>query len=439
MRPQPDRGPWAAPILLMAAYSLSWTDRILPAIMVEPMKASLGASDTELAMLTGFAFALSHATLSLPLSWLADYGDRAVLIALGVLVWSLMTAACGVAPDFRTLFIFRMGVGLGEAVLLPAAYSLIADLFSREDRPKAIMLFVLGWPIGSALAFAGGGSLLGYFESGSPAVLGGIEAWRATFLIVGAAGVVIAMLMMLLPEPRRRQGQFSKAERTEEAMASTGEFLVYLRRASFFLVPLIIAVTMLNMFANGFMTWIAPLFERRFGWATPAVGAALGPTVLITGLVGAPLGAWLIATVGRWRRQDGAVTVLALVSGLMLPLAALSPLAASGVAALAGISFVLTMAAVGGVAAPAAVVNSAPPAMRARVFAVYLVIANLLGSGGGALVYALSTDYLFGDATKLHLSMATVSAALLALALLLLMVADGRYHRVMRLSGEAPQ
>ncbi|MDT9600492.1 MFS transporter [Sphingosinicella rhizophila] len=431
------RPPWAAAFLLMVAYALSWTDRTLPAILIEPMKASLDASDVQLALLTGFAFALCHATLAVPFSWIADRWDRAKLIMIGIIVWSALTIACGFAPDFETLFVARMGVGLGEAVLLPAAYSLISDRFSREDRPRALMIFVLGMSIGSATAFLGGAALHDYFRDSAPAWIGGLDPWRAVFVCVGAAGFAVAALMLLLPEPRRH-GARSRAEGEKaEPAADTRAFLAFVGKAASFLVPLVVAVTLCNLFVNGYVGWLAPLFSRSYGWSLPQIGSAIGIASLAAGVAGAPLAAWAMGVIGKRRHRDAAVTVLVLAVAGMLPFAALSPLAPAGGLAFAGIFVALTLTSFAAVAAPAAIVNSAPVSMRARVSAVYLLIANLVGSGFGMTVFALATDHVFRDPGKLYLSLASVSALLLGVAFCCLVLADRRYERVMRMSGEA--
>lgn len=431
------RSAWLAAGLLMLAYTLSWMDRSLPAILIEPMKRDLVATDTQLALLTGFAFALCHATLTVPLSWLADRWDRARLIMLGVLVWSAMTFACGFAPDFKTLFLARMGVGLGEAVLLPAAYSLIADLFPREQRPKALMIFVVGSPIGSALALSAGGNLYGYFDSTAPGWIGGLSAWRATFATVGVLGIFVALLMLALPEPRRRRAGMAAVPPPAEK-GDTAAFLAYLRAASFFLVPVITGITLFNLFVNGFFAWLPPLFARSFGWTLPTVGSALGTAVLVTGLFGAPLGAFLAGAVSRWRQRDAAVTVMLLAAAVIAPFAVFGPLAGSSGLAFAGVTITLVFTFAASVVAPLTVVNSAPAPMRARVSAIYLLIANLVGSGGGATLFALSTDYLFRDPARLGESMALVSALLLGSIVLFLFIAQRRYDRALSLSGEPP-
>lgn len=429
------RRAWLGAFLLMVAYALSWADRNLPAILIEPMRSSLGVSDTQLALLTGFAFAVCHATLAVPAGWIADKWDRGKLIMAGILVWSLMTAACGFAPNFSILLICRMGVGVGEAVLLPAAYSLLADMFPREERPKALMIFVLGSPIGSALAFAGGGALHGYFAQ-SPVATGGLEPWRATFVVVGLLGVLVAASMPLLPEPRRNGKGVSAPPPTPAASADTTQFVRYLRAASFFLLPFVIGVTLFNVFMNGFVSWLAPLFVRTYQWTLSEAGGAVGSAILVTGLIGAPIGAALSRLIGRRREQDASVIVLILSAAGLLAFASISPLASTGETALAGIVVALAFAMIATVVAPAAILNCAPSNMRARVSAIYLLIANLIGSGAGPAIYAMSTDFVFRDPGRLYLSMSWVSAALLGTTLAFLLLSQRRYGRAIRLADQ---
>lgn len=437
VRPARSWARWGAAGLLMIAYALSWADRTLPAILIEPMKQSLQVNDTQIALLTGFAFALCHATLALPFSWVADRWDRARLITIGIVIWSCLTAACGIAPDFWTLFVCRMGVGLGEALLLPAAYALIADLFTREERPRALMIFVMGSQIGTAAALAGGGALHGWFQAAAPAWIGGLEPWRAVFVVVGLIGLLVAALMLLLPEPRRKGSRLGAEADAQVPSATTGEFLAYLRKAAFFLVPLVGAVTLGNLYVNGFGAWLPPLFVRSYGWSLAEVGSALGLAILVTGTLGAPLAALMAGLLERWRKRDAAVTVLLVAFCGVLPLSVLSPLASQGGLAFAGIVTALLLTMFASVVAPTAIVNSAPASMRARVSAIYLLIANLVGSGFGATTYALATDYVFRDASKLYLSLSVVSGVLLSVSILLLIVSDRRYDRILQLSGEA--
>jgi MFS family permease len=198
---------WYVVIVLMVIYTLSFIDRQILAFLVGPIRADLQISDTAIGLLGGFAFAIFYTLLGLPMGWLADRKSRRGLIAIGLVFWSLMTALCSLARSFGTLFAARIGVGVGEATLTPAAFSLIADYFPREKLARALSVYSMGILIGSGLAFIVGGAVV-QAMNGMPAlqvpVLGTMAPWRLTFLIVGLPGLAIALLLLTVREPVRR-------------------------------------------------------------------------------------------------------------------------------------------------------------------------------------------------------------------------------------------
>ncbi|MFM7708352.1 MAG: MFS transporter, partial [Gammaproteobacteria bacterium] len=158
---------WFAVGVLLAAYSISFLDRLILTLIVQPLKADLGISDTEFGLLQGPAFALFYATMGLPLGWLADRVNRVRLMALAILFWSLMTFLSGLATDYWHLLICRFGVGFGEAALVPAAVSLLADLFPPQRRALPVSVFTAGLAVGSGLALYLGGSFIAFDEQGA--------------------------------------------------------------------------------------------------------------------------------------------------------------------------------------------------------------------------------------------------------------------------------
>jgi MFS family permease len=434
---QADVRAWAATVVLMLVNLVAWLDRSLPNILIEPIKHDFSLSDTQLALITGLAFSLCQATLTLPLSWLADRWDRVWLIALGILVWSSMTFASGYASGFGNLFLFRMGVGLGEAVLLPAAYALIADYFPPDVRPKALMVFVLGGPIGSALAFFLGGRLQSGLPEGAFAFLHLETPWRGTFALIGLAGVVVGLVTLLLPEPRRRLRRSYDARAGEPRHVTSGSVhmvLRYVREAAFFFVPFLCGATLYSMLTIGYVAWLAPFFARTYGWSPALIGSRVGLVTLSAGLIGAPLGAWAAVRLSKHRARDSVVRVLFLTALFACPLAAVAPLLPSGVAAyiVIWISFILIVSA--SAVIPAALVNGAPVLIRARVVAAYLFVGQFVASACGPTSYALATDYLWRNPARLNWSMALVAALLGAGAVILLRIADRRYDAVLRLA-----
>ena len=160
-------GGWFAVGVLLAAYTVSFLDRQLLTLLVQPIKADLGLSDTQIGILQGPAFALFYATMGLPLGWLADRVNRVYLMSVAIAFWSLMTFLCGFATDYTHLLLARFGVGFGEAALVPAAVSLLADLFKPERRALPVSVFTCGLAVGSGLALMLGGSFIAFAKSKS--------------------------------------------------------------------------------------------------------------------------------------------------------------------------------------------------------------------------------------------------------------------------------
>ena len=191
-------------ILLTVAYVFSFVDRYILGLLIEPIKADLGLSDTQIGLLLGPAFAIFYATMGLPLGWLADRKRRTWIVAAGVALWSFATAASGLAKNFLHLFIARMSVGVGEATLSPCAMSLISDSFPKEKRAKPIAFYTMALSLGAGIASLVSAGVLQWAKS-VPAIelpiIGVVAPWQFTFIVVGLPGVLLALLMLTLREP----------------------------------------------------------------------------------------------------------------------------------------------------------------------------------------------------------------------------------------------
>ncbi|MGI9295671.1 MAG: MFS transporter, partial [Pseudomonadales bacterium] len=198
---------WYVTLLMMVLYMFSFLDRTIIVLLVEPIKRDLHITDTQISLLYGFAFAIFYTFLGIPIARLADYKNRRTIIAFGVLIWSAMTALCGLARNFGHLFAARVGVGVGEAALSPAAYSLIADSFPEEKRAKAMSVYTMGLYLGVGLALVLGGLVIDFFEQAGTVTLplvGELYSWQLTFVAVGAPGLLFFLLMMTVREPTRK-------------------------------------------------------------------------------------------------------------------------------------------------------------------------------------------------------------------------------------------
>ena len=291
----------AFPWLLAVTYALAFVDRALVAAAGGPIKAELGLSDAQFGLLGGTAFALLFCLSGIPLGWLADRVRRRALIAAGILLWSAMTALCGLAHGFASFAVARIGVGLGEACLIPAGISLIAGAVPPDRRARAVALFLMGATAGNALALLGGGYLLTQGVS-----------WRALFLGAAALGVPLAAAMLAGKEPVRPASGASAA-------AALAHLLRH-RRA----YALLTAATACTIgLSQSQAMWCPQLFARRFG-LTPGQAAMLSGALFA---VSAPLGQWLGGTaIDRLRARDAAGPphlLLAACCAAALPAAAL--------------------------------------------------------------------------------------------------------------------
>ncbi|MFQ5636261.1 MAG: MFS transporter, partial [Gammaproteobacteria bacterium] len=198
---------WYAVSILVVAFIFSFIDRIIIALLVEPIKRDLGISDFGIGMLQGLAFAVFYALVGIPIGRWADRYSRRWIIGVGIFLWSVMTAGCGLAKNFWQLFLARVGVGVGEAALSPAAYSMISDYFPRHKLGRALGVYQAGAFVGAGLSFLVGGLVIRYVmgaEGLSLPLIGEVRPWQMVFFAVGFPGIAVALLMRTVGEPERR-------------------------------------------------------------------------------------------------------------------------------------------------------------------------------------------------------------------------------------------
>lgn len=426
---RPVRGAWAAAIVLALACAMSWADRTLPTLLMEPIKTAFNLSDTQLAMLTGFTFAAAIAVFALPLSWIADRFNRVWLISATIVVWCLMTIGSAFAHDFWTLFALRIGVGIGEAALQPAAFSLLADLFPAKQLPRPLAVYAFFAVVGPLIAQSGGGAMYEWLQH-SGAVhslpIAAADAWRWTTAIFGLAGLALApAVFFLAPEPRRR--------RAADAPAATSggiSFLGFLRATAFFVVPYTLAMVAFCLFESGALTtWVAPFFARTYHWSIGYIGQVLGATGLLAAVLGMPFGVWVNQVISKRRGGPAPVGSILVLLALSLPFVALYPFAPTGMLAAAGFTLIMVAGSAATVVAPVVFTSTAPSHLRARMLALSNLFFGLLGRAMGAVLYAGFTDKVLRDPGKLNVSLSVVSMLLMAVCLPALFIADRRYAR----------
>ncbi|MEK9877074.1 MAG: MFS transporter, partial [Betaproteobacteria bacterium] len=285
---------WSAVIILSVAQFFNAIDRYLINLLVEPIKADLGASDTEMGLLLGFAFAIFYTFMGLPIGRFADRASRKLIITAGVIFWSVMTIACGFAQSFKQLFVARMAVGAGEATLNPCSYSMISDYFPSEARAIPMGVFIMGATLGSAVVMYLGGYFIEYLTVNDIRWLmpwgQELKPWQIAFVCAGLPGVVVALVVQLLREPVRR-------ELMVEDVASSGEvslgqvFHFALGRKRVYL-PMFLGFGLVLMWSMGKSLWAPTFFMRTFEWSPSEAGGVMALLMLGGNSLGVVSGGW---------------------------------------------------------------------------------------------------------------------------------------------------
>jgi len=415
--------PWFVVLTLSGAMAFSLVDRFALSLLFEPIKADLGLSDTQLGLLHGVAFGLFYATMGIPIAWLIDRWSRKWVIFWGIATWSVMTALCGLCRSFPQLLGARVGVGVGEASLAPAGYSIITDIVANRYRATAISIFQMGSLMGGGLAFLAGGEILGLAESADLRdwpILEAMAPWQITFILVALPGVLFLGLVLLIKEPTRLAPSISEAT-TSGRTPPASKLGQELRTRWAMYGSLFIGNGCLIAINYGNMTWLPSILVRQYHWTLTDIGLRFGLVMLTVAPAGVLLGGILA---DRWNNRgisSAYPRVLLLAATCATTLVFVSLLANSAItlfAAIGAIQFATSMA-VG--AGPAAVVNIAPHLIRARISAVYVFMINIIGLGIGPIAVGLLSDHWFAgnDSVLLSLQLFSVVMGLLAIGSLL--------------------
>ena len=389
--------------VLFVVYVFNFADRQVLSILIEPIQTELGVSDTWMGLLAGPAFAFFYTLLGVPIARWADTGSRRTVIVFSLSLWSLMTAASGLARSYAHLALARIGVGIGEAGGTPPSHSLLSDYFPPERRATALALYGNGIYVGSGLGIMAGGLLEQYFGD-----------WRTAFYAVGLSGLPLAALVLFLVRDLPRGS--SDAAPAAAPVAGESFFgvmrFLFSRRSFAWLVT---GACFKAMAGYAVLTWGAVFLARVHGMDRAAIGALFGPMIMVGGCLGVSLGGWLADLLGRrdvrwYMRMPAVLSVLALPFALAFLLAP-----DSGVAIPCFVVFyTIANMYVGPLWSTAQ--NLAQPHMRATASAVLLFILNVFGLGLGPFLIGLSNDLLstrYGDLSVRYslIGVVTLSAA----------------------------
>lgn len=427
-RALPDDGDWPNPLyswyvvgVLMLAYTNSFIDRQILSLLIEPIRADLDITDTQVSLLAGIAFTLFYTLLGVPIARLADQKNRKVIIATGVAVWSAMTAVCGLSRNFWQLFLARIGVGVGEATLSPAAFSIIADYFPKHQLARAFSVYSMGVYFGAGLAMIIGGMVIRMVvEAGTTTLplIGEIKPWQMTFFYVGLLGLPIFLLVLSIREPVRR-GLAAAGVPDSANASSTAALFAFLRVNARTVVFHFLAFSMVGIAITGYMVWTPTLFIRTWGWEAADIGLAYGGIMFVLGTAGVYSGGFLADWMEKRGYRDAILRAACFASIAALPFAVATPLMPDSTLALICLGFTVFLMAVPQGLPAAALQVITPNPLRAQMTALYFLVGNMLALGFGPTLVALVTDYGFKDPQQLRYSMALVSAAVLPLGGLL--------------------
>ncbi|MGE6791710.1 Predicted arabinose efflux permease, MFS family [Pseudomonas guineae] len=367
---------WRILFLLFLANLFNFFDRTIPAIIIEPIRMEWNLSDLQLGLI-GTAFTIVYAIAGVPLGRMADTGARRKIMGWGLAVWSGLTAVNGLAWNFWSFLLIRMGVGIGEASYAPAANSLIGDLFPAHKRARAMGIFMLGLPLGLLLAFFTIGAMVKAFDS-----------WRAPFFIAAVPGVILALFMFFIKEPARGAAEQVKSQTTPVDKPVRKVLAI---RTFWWLVVAGLTFNFATYACNSFMV---PMLQRYFLMPLEQAAMATGVIVGLTGLVGLTLGGWLADKIHqRW--QSGRL-LFAAVSMLIASVA-------TGYALFAGrveIAVFVALFSLGWLFAYnfytcvyTAIQDVIEPRLRATAMALFFAGLYLLGGGLGPVAVGVLSDH----------------------------------------------
>jgi len=415
---------WFLVVMLTVGYIFSFVDRYILGLLIEPIKAEFDLSDRSIGWLLS-AFTLVYGFVGIFMGWLVDRGKRLWIVSIGVALWSVATVATGMAKNFVQLFTARMGVGIGEATLSPATFSMIGDSFPTEKRGKPIAFYSAALPIGAGLASLLSGAVIAWTASSGNQSLpffGELSPWRYTMIIVGLPGLLLALFFLFMKEPVRRP-----AGASSNVISGSGftDALRYLwdNKALYIGFVLVICAMTAIAYSHGFL---APTFERTWGWSPQKYAYVNGIALLLIG----PLNMMIVGSISDWWTKkgvkDASLRILYIGFFIMIP-SGVIPLFMP-TAELAFLVLCINTIGIGMVSAigVTSLLIITPAQIRGQVVALYYLAISWFGSLGPIVAGELSSG-VFGE-DNLRYAVAAIPV-IFAIAPLLMMPLTKRLYR----------
>ncbi len=430
---------WYVAVLMMFFYVLSFMDRQIIAVLIEPIKADLSLSDVQISLLGGLSFVLFYSTMGIFVGRLADSLNRPLLIAAGVFIWSLTTALCGLAGKFWQLLFFRMGVGLGESALLPSTLSLLSDYFPPKRLATPTSVFMLGAPIGIGLSFALGGLIysVAVDVASAPgwidvAFIGGTAAWKLVLLFLGSLGMLMTLLLVTVKEPRNRSAEAAERVAKSQAKAAEAatmtEVTAYAKKNLKAIGLLYIGMSFISLAAYSQAFWDITFLSRTYGWDAPTGSFWYGMVQMFAGLSGMLCGGIVADQLTKRGIQGASVIMVIIGCGVAAPFSFIYPLASSASAALWLMIPAIFGSSMAFAATASAIQRMFPGAMLGLAAGIYFFFSNAVGIGIGPTAVAAFTDYVFKDPDMIRQSLLIVGGVARVLAFIMVLAGFKAYR-----------
>ena len=409
----PPREAWYMVGVLAVVTTFALLDQNILGLLIQQIKADFALTDSQAGLLLGPTQAIFYALVAVPFSRYIDRWTRRWIVAGGLIVWSLATAASGLAASFAQLFVARVAVGAGESVNGPAAYSMVADSFPRDRLPRAVAAMQIGSVAGSGLSLLLGGGMIWLIATvGSPdlPVVGVLRPWQAVLLLIGIPGVIASLLLATVREPPRR----NRTLKADKAGFGTTVGYLWLHVAVF--GPMFLGLT-LGSLDVGSRQWGAAFFQRTYGWSPAQYGIVSGTMSIPLMLAGLYLGAKWAEWFGRRGDPAGAYRVILYTRLVSIPFSVAMPLMPTPeLSILCNGVFYITLGMTGPMLNSAMLAVS-PNQIRGQIMTLYLFIYTVVGVGLGPYVTGLTTDYIFTSPDDLRWSIVLLHIVFLPLSL----------------------
>lgn len=390
----------------MLTNVVGFVDRQILSLLVPSIERDLRVSDTQMSYLIGLSFSVFYTLVGFPVARLADRASRRNIMAAGITLWSVMTTLSGVARTYASLLLTRIGVGVGEATNNAPGISLIADLFPRERLGSAMSVYSLGVFLGSGLAYLVGGQIVGMVQQHDTLtwpIVGVIRPWQSVFFVVGLPGLLVALLMFTVREPRR--------DRQAAAVEPLGTFVRYVRVNWRSFLSHSVGFGLSGTVNFGIAAWLATFLIRTHGFTPARAGTVQGVLTMTVGVGGVIVGGRVADWLARRGHTDAAMRVGIIGAVGMIVSASAYPLMPTAGLTIAWLAVVNFFAAFPWGAATAAAAEIVPASMRAQGAAVYFFVLSLVSATLGPTAVALVTDHVFHDPASLRYSLVIVNVA----------------------------